>query len=46
MNNNILITGSKDRSILVNDLRERENVVKTFDNHTGEVLTIKVKSKF
>lgn len=40
----LLITGSKDKSILVNDLREKRFVVRDFQRHKGEVCTLKVKN--
>ena len=32
---NLLVTGSKDKSILVNDIREQHHVVKQFEKHRG-----------
>lgn len=32
---NLLISGGKDRSIMVHDLRLQESVVKTFNRHKG-----------
>ena len=44
--NSLLITGSKDKSILVNDLREKNHVIKEFNQHKGEVCTIKIKDLY
>ena len=41
-----LVTGSKDNSILVHDLRERNHIVKGFKKHRGEVVTLKTKNRF
>lgn len=40
--NNILFTGSKDKSILVNDLRVRDCVVNQYLYHRGEICTLKM----
>ena len=42
---NLLISGSKDKSILVHDLRLQDHVVKTFNKHKGEVCTLKAKNE-
>ena len=42
---NLLVSGSKDKSILVNDIRQREHVVKQFTRHRGEICTLKAKNK-
>ena len=41
---NLLVSGSKDKSILVHDLRLQDHVVKTFTKHKGEVCTLKAKN--
>lgn len=40
----LLISGSKDKSIIVNDLRERDHVIKVMKNHKGEICTLKAKN--
>jgi WD40 repeat protein len=40
----LLVSGSKDKSILVHDLRQRDHVVKEFTRHKGEVCTLKAKN--
>ena len=32
---NLLVSGSKDKSIVVNDIRQRDHVVKQFTRHRG-----------
>lgn len=39
------MSGSKDKSIVVHDLREKDHVIREFNNHKGEVCTLKVKNK-
>ncbi len=43
---NLLVSGSKDRSILVHDLRIFENVIKNYTDHKGEVCSLKRKNDF
>ena len=40
----LLITGSKDQTILSHDLREEFSQVRNFCNHSGEICTIKAKN--
>ena len=40
----LLVTGSKDKCILVHDLREEWSQVRDFGNHNGEICTIKAKN--
>ena len=42
---NLLVSGSKDKSILVHDLRLKDHVVKTFTRHKGEICTLKAKNQ-
>lgn len=42
--NNILFTGSKDKSILVNDLRIRESVINQYSYHRGEICSLKMEN--
>lgn len=39
-----LVSGSKDKSILVHDLRLSQPVTKAFHSHTGEICSLKAKN--
>jgi WD40 repeat protein len=41
---NMLVSGSKDKSILVHDLRLSSPVIKAFNGHSGEVCSLKAKN--
>ncbi len=41
---NLLVSGSKDKSILVHDLRLSSPTIKAFNDHNGEVCSLKVKN--
>lgn len=41
---NMLVSGSKDKSILVHDLRLSSTVIKAFNGHNGEVCSLKAKN--
>lgn len=43
--NGILVSGSKDRSIIVHDLRVYNNKIREYKSHTGEVCSLKSKNK-
>lgn len=38
-----MISGSKDKTISVSDLRQKNSLIKTFKSHKGEVCTLKSK---
>jgi WD40 repeat protein len=40
----LLVSGSKDRSILVHDLRLFSNQIRSFNDHKGEICTLKTKN--
>jgi WD40 repeat protein len=42
----LLVSGSKDRTVVIHDLRQREHVIREFTAHKGEICTLKTKNKF
>jgi cell division cycle 20-like protein 1 (cofactor of APC complex) len=40
----LLVSGSKDKSILVHDLRLCDNIIRKHTDHKGEICTLKAKN--
>lgn len=41
----LLVSGSKDKSIIAHDLRQRDHVINVLKHHKGEICTLKAKNQ-